>query len=56
MHRTINQLLMLFAMLFGLAYLIYRTLYTFNPDQLVFSAVFYLAEVHGLPGFVPVFL
>ncbi len=30
-----------------LYYLIYRALYTINPDALAFSLVFYYAELHG---------
>lgn len=32
----------------ALYYMVYRALYTLNPDQVVFSLLFYVAELHGL--------
>ncbi len=43
-----RKLLILVTGALALYYIVYRALYTFNPDQLAFSVVFYLAEVHGL--------
>jgi cellulose synthase (UDP-forming) len=42
-----RRLLILVTAGLGLYYLIYRALYTLNPDQAVFSLLFYAAEVHG---------
>ena len=52
----VNQLLMLIAMGLGGFYLIYRVLYTFNPHQLIFSTIFYLAEFHGFVAMCLFFL
>jgi len=32
----------------ALYYIVFRALYTFNPDQMGFSLLFFMAEVHGL--------
>lgn len=42
-----RRLLILITAALGLYYLIYRALYTLNPDQAFFSLLFYAAEVHG---------
>ncbi len=42
-----RRLLILATAGLGLFYLVYRALFTFNPDQMLFSLIFYAAEVHG---------
>ena len=45
--RLARQTLAVVALAIYLAYLIYRALYTLNPEAPVFATVVYLAEVHG---------
>lgn len=45
--RRAKQTAIVVSLALYVAYLIYRALYTLNPDALVFATLVYLAEVHG---------
>lgn len=45
--RRFYQIIMLMAMGVGLYYIYYRLRFTFNPFAIVFSILFFLAELHG---------
>ena len=46
-RRRLNKVVAVLGVLVYAVYLVYRTLYTINPEALVFSLVVYAAEVHG---------
>lgn len=47
-RRIYRQAWAVMAIAIYFAYLVYRGVYTINPDALIFSVAVYLAEVHGL--------
>jgi cellulose synthase (UDP-forming) len=50
--RSWSRLVSGLAVVLYAGYLVYRVLFTINPDALVFSVAVYLAEVHGFIAFL----
>ena len=46
-RRRLRQVVSVLALATFAGYLVYRGLYTLNPDAPVFTTVVYLAEIHG---------
>lgn len=47
LHRCVRKAMALAAIGLYLAYLVYRALFTLNPEAIVFSTAIYFAELHG---------
>ncbi len=47
-----RKLLIIVTLGLAVYYLAYRVLYTLNPDQMLFSLLFYAAEVHGFTALI----